>query len=66
MIRTENGTQERKMVDLNRFLKGGDLQHNPEIRSGDVVYVPQTGRLDWDTVLRSISAIAISIYPFVP
>ncbi len=66
VIRTVNGTQERKTVNLHNFLKGGDVQHNPEIRPGDVIYVPQTGRLDWDTLLRSVTAIAISISPFVP
>ncbi|MHB9035606.1 MAG: SLBB domain-containing protein [Armatimonadota bacterium] len=66
VIRTENGKQTRMVCDLTKFLKTGDSANNPEIKAGDVVYVPQTKKPDWDFVARSLSAIGILMNPFIP
>ena len=66
IIRTENGKQTRMICDLHKFLKLGDTKQNPEIKAGDVIYVPQTKKPDWDFVARSLSTIGILINPFIP
>jgi len=65
VIRSDEGKQQKLVFNLNSFLKNGDISQNPEIRPGDVVYVPETKKLDWDTILRSASAVGILINPFI-
>lgn len=65
VVRNLDGKQERKTYDLKQFLKDGVADQNPQIHPGDVIYVPETGRLDWDLVIRSISAVRYLIDPFV-
>lgn len=31
-------------IDVNQFIQGGDLKSNPIIQSGDMIFVPTTGR----------------------
>ncbi|MBI2841775.1 MAG: SLBB domain-containing protein [Armatimonadetes bacterium] len=64
VIRTENGKQERTVFDLRGFLKKGDVSQNPEIKPGDVVYVPETSRPDWDVIMRSVASLGIFVGPF--
>ena len=66
VIRNENGKQVRMVVNLAKFLKSGDVSQNPEIISGDVVYVPASKRLDWDRIISSLGAIGILMNPFIP
>jgi len=66
IIRTENGKQKRTIYDLTKFLKSGDAASNPVVQPGDVVYVPQTKRPDWDFVARSLTAVGIILGPLVP
>lgn len=66
IIRKQDGKQTRLACDFHSFLKSGDLKGNPDIRPGDVVYVPQTGRPDGDTLLRSLSALGFLLGAFVP
>lgn len=66
VIRMQDGKQQKLVYDMHKFLKSGDLSQNPEIKAGDVVYVPQTRRPDWDFLVRSLTAIGILINPFVP
>jgi len=66
VIRAQDGKQQKLVYDMHKFLKSGDVSQNPEIKAGDVVYVPQTRRPDWDFLVRSLTAIGILINPFVP
>jgi len=66
VIRVENGQQQKAVYNMHKFLKSGDASQNPEIKPGDIVYVPKTGRPDWDFLVRSLTAIGILINPFVP
>lgn len=66
VIRVENGQQQKTVYNMHRFLKSGDASHNPEIKPGDIIYVPKSGRPDWDFLVRSLTAIGILINPFVP
>lgn len=59
VLRTENGKQERLTVNLSNFLKNGDLAQNPEMKAGDLVYVPKTNRLDWTVALQSFTSVGI-------
>ena len=65
VIRNENGKQVRMQIDLHKFLKNGDITQNPEILSGDVVYVPESKKLDWDRVLSSLTAIGVLMNPLL-
>lgn len=53
-----NGKEDRKTYNLKRYLKNGDVTQNPLIKSGDVIYVPETGKLDWSLITQSISTLA--------
>ncbi|MCE5324012.1 SLBB domain-containing protein [bacterium] len=66
LIRNENGMQTRTMYDMSKFLKSGDLTQNPTINAGDIIYVPQTRKPDWDFVMRSLTTVAILMNPFIP
>lgn len=59
VIRASDSKREALVYDLRKFLKSGDLSQNPEIGAGDVVFVPQTGKPDWNTVL---SALTTALY----
>ncbi|MCE5198343.1 SLBB domain-containing protein [bacterium] len=64
ILRTVNGKQERINVDVQNFLKSGNPASNPPVQPGDIVYVPQTSKPDWDFVVRSLTAVGIMINPF--
>ena len=66
VIRTENGEQQKLIFDLTKFVRRGDVSQNPEIKPGDVVYVPQSRKPDWDNVFRAISSVGILLNPFIP
>lgn len=65
VIRTTDGKQERMVVDLKKFLKSGDSENNPLLKAGDIVYVPQTSKPDWDFITRTLTAVAFMVNPFV-
>lgn len=55
IIRQVDGKQEHLIFDLSKFSKNGDVSQNPVIRAGDVVWVPETNKLDWDRTMQAIS-----------
>ena len=57
LIRRDNGKDSIRELDLTRFFKGGDQTPNPEVRPGDVVYVPNTQRIDASEILRDVLVI---------
>lgn len=59
LVRTVEGKEQRKVYDVGRFFRNGDKKQNPEVKAGDVIYVPQTDRVEWSTVLSSLSTAAI-------
>lgn len=65
VIRSQRNKQEKLSYDLNKFLKSGDLAQNPEIKPGDVVYIPETGKPDWEMVFRAVSTVGVLINPFM-
>lgn len=59
LVRVENGKEVRRIFDLGKYLRSGDVKQNPEIVSGDVLYVPETNRVDLATVLSGVSSTAL-------
>ena len=55
ILRTTDEKQERLVFDFEKFAKNGDMAQNPEVKSGDIIWVPETKKLDWDRVLSTIS-----------
>ena len=64
IIRREGNEQKRMVCDLSKFLKSGDVTQNPEIKPGDVVFVSETSRPDWDTIFRAVTSIGFLVGPF--
>lgn len=59
LMRTEGGKQVRKVYDLGKFLRAGDTSQNPEVTSGDVVYVPETNRAETSLIIGSLTSVGV-------
>lgn len=64
VVRTEAGVQQKMLFDVSKFLKSGDASQNPEIRSGDVIYVAQSSRPDWQTIISGIASVGWLLAPW--
>jgi protein involved in polysaccharide export with SLBB domain len=57
ILRLVNGKQTLLKVDMNRFVKGKEI--NPPLQDRDIVYVPETRTKDWaGKILPSLQALA--------
>ncbi len=65
IVRTENGKQQHLVFDMHKFLKTGDITQNPVVRPGDVVFVPETNKFDWEMIFRGLSTASVLANPFV-
>ena len=63
IVRTEGGKTVRKVYDVSRFLASGDVKNNPEIRAGDIVFVPRSNNLDWNSITSTLAAVGIFLSP---
>jgi polysaccharide biosynthesis/export protein len=54
--------KERIKVDINKFLKSADLSQNIALKAGDVIYVPESNKPDWNKISGIISIIVNSSY----
>jgi len=59
LIRMENGVETRTIYDVGRFLMKGDATQNPQIKPGDIVYVPETNKVDLPTVLGALGTLRL-------
>jgi polysaccharide export outer membrane protein len=57
VVRRENGTQTVIRVDLRRATLGSADPSVPALRDGDIIYVPESHRLDWDKGFQAIIGI---------
>ncbi len=57
LLHTANGKEERRVVNLARFFKTGDTRDNPTVQAGDILYVPETGKPDWNLVWSSLATV---------
>jgi hypothetical protein len=55
----KDGKQTRTIYDLGRFLAKGDATQNPIIRPGDVIFVPETNRVDISIILSALSSTSL-------
>jgi polysaccharide export outer membrane protein len=56
IIRMVDGKQQRLLFDVAKFSKNGDPSQNPEVLAGDMVWVPETGSIDWDKAWSKIGS----------
>ena len=59
VLRMSDGKQQRLTYNFGKFLKSGDVQQNPDIQPGDVVYVPAGKNPSWDAVVRALSSVSL-------
>jgi polysaccharide biosynthesis/export protein len=65
ILRLVNGKQTLVKVDMNRFVKGQEL--NPPLQDRDIVYVPETRTPDWTgKILPSLSGLAATWFYLKP
>ena len=64
IIRTQGDEQKRLVCNLDKFLKSGDKTQNPEILPGDVVYVSQTNKPEWNTIFNAVTSVGFLLRPF--
>ena len=60
ILRTTNGKPERLVVDMRKYFKTGNVKYNPEVKAGDVIFVPETTKPDWSTIFEALSSVAIT------
>lgn len=60
VLRTQDGKQQRIVVNLEAFLRQADVKQNPELLAGDVIYIPETRKPDWSSIFQIISSIGIT------
>jgi len=65
VVRTSSGKEQRMVFDLRKFLKKGDASQNPEIMAGDVIYVPETGKIDFGVITSSMSLLGVFLNPLL-
>ena len=58
LVRVVGGKQVVSKMDLGRFLKNGDLTQNPNVLSGDVVYVTDGSSMEPSSILGAIISLA--------
>jgi polysaccharide biosynthesis/export protein len=61
ILSTKDGKQTRTIYDLGRFLVKGDETQNPTIHPGDVVFVPETNRVDISVILGALSSTSLLV-----
>jgi polysaccharide export outer membrane protein len=59
IIRHQGDKDLHIICDLGKFLKAGLVTENPMILPGDVIYVPESNRVELSTVLSGISSAGV-------
>lgn len=59
ILRVQDGIVQRIAVPYQRFLRRGDLNGNPLVLNGDVVFVPETRRVELGQLLTLVSLVNI-------
>jgi polysaccharide biosynthesis/export protein len=62
LLRSGGGKDQRLTFDFGKFTKSGDTSQNPEIQSGDFIWVPETGSPDGDKVWSRITGALSSLW----
>ncbi|HET6455593.1 MAG TPA: polysaccharide biosynthesis/export family protein [Armatimonadota bacterium] len=64
IIRTQGDEQKRLVCNLDKFLRSGDKTQNPEVLPGDVIYVSQTNKPEWNTIFNAVTSVGFLLRPF--
>ena len=64
VIRGDLNNPQRIKLDMSKLIKSADMAQNIKLQPGDVVYVPETSKLDWGKISSIVSAIVNSSYLF--
>jgi polysaccharide export outer membrane protein len=64
LVRREGEKEVRNVYDLGKYLQKGDVSQNPTLRPGDVVYIPESNRVEVATILSGISSAALLFRAF--
>jgi polysaccharide export outer membrane protein len=62
IIRGDLKNPQRIKLDVGKLLKSADMSQNIMLQPGDVVYVPETSKPDWNKIASFISTIVNSSY----
>ena len=62
ILRGDAKNQQRLPVNIDKLLKKADMAQNVALQPGDVIYVPETSKPDWNKISGMISAIVNSSY----
>lgn len=60
ILRMEGDTLKQLRVPYQRFLKRGDLQGNPPILEGDVIYLAEVNRIELNQILSAVTILNIA------
>lgn len=64
IIRGDINNPERIEINMSKVLKKADLSQAVELKPGDIVYVPETSKPDWNKVSGIVSAVVNTTYLF--
>ncbi|MCL6520219.1 MAG: polysaccharide export protein [Armatimonadetes bacterium] len=64
IIRGDINNPERIEVNMSKVLKKADLSQTIALKPGDIVYVPETSRPDWNKISGVVSAVVNTTYLF--
>jgi len=59
LVRVVNGKEQRTMYDMGRYFRTGNPKDNPEIKDGDMVYVPDVNYTKTNMILNGLSTAAL-------
>jgi len=62
IIRGDPNNPERVQVNVEKIIKSADMTQNLKLQPGDVVYVPETSKLDWREISNIVSSVVNSSY----
>jgi protein involved in polysaccharide export with SLBB domain len=59
IIEVKDGVAKTRICNVATFLANGDRVNNPTIEPGSVIFVPETDRIDINTILNGITSFAL-------
>lgn len=59
ILRHVDGKEERLVCDLQQFFNKADVRQNPVVQANDIIFVPETNKVDWDIIFRGLSSLGI-------
>lgn len=59
LVRMKDGKQTTTIYNVGKFIAGKDPTQNPRVMPGDIIYVPESDRVEVASVLSGISAFGI-------